>query len=93
MDGAVVIEREGFGAQQLDNARQQCVFDVEYACGQVFCRVFLEDWDRPLRDDGAAVVDLIDEMDRRTTDSCARREHCGMHMSAVHAGAAEGGEQ
>ena len=65
----------------------------EDALGECVGGVVFEDGDRLLPDDWAVVVLVVDEVDGAAGDADAGVEHGLVDVVAVHAGAAEGGDQ
>ena len=90
---AAVFELDSTGGEQLQHVRVGFLFGFEDALGERVGGVVVEDGDRLLPDDRAVVVFVVDEVDGAAGDLDAGVEDGLVDVMAVHAGAAEGGDQ
>src|SRR5690606_30241790 len=79
--------------EEPDGLRIDPVLHFQYTCGEGFRRIAGEDGDGLLQDDGAGVVLLVDEVDRRARPAYAVGQDGFVHAAAVHPFATESGQE
>src|SRR5919106_1108920 len=87
------VEPDRPGRDLLHDAGEKQMLGAQNARSERGFGIVGENGHRPLRDDRAVVVDLVDEVHGGPSHARARLEHCAMHARAVHPRSAEAWQQ